>query len=203
LTDTIVLMQPSDQKPNYDFILKAGQKPKARLLPDLGLPKPAKIALVVILAVFVLVIVLAVALGGNNKSSSVVGLAAEAQEIARVSASVKTASTDPNLQALAETVNVVLTNQERQFTAYLATKHQKVSTKSLAADLNSQSDAQISAATQSNTLRSFYIAYLRTNLANYNSGLINANSGASPTLHDILLSDSQSVQTIFNSSLSN
>lgn len=166
-------MQP-DTTPGsgaYDFLNQQPAK-TGRRLPLPKLPKLAWILLIGSLGIlFVLVTVALLFGGGRTSSSTYVESLSYAQEITRVSESVKQMSQDPNVQGLASTTTAVLLSNNTELTSYLKNSGIKVEPKSLASKEDKEVDAQLQEASQSNRLPEAYARYLSIYLEDYQTSL--------------------------------
>lgn len=129
-----------------------------------------------------------------------VGIITDAQEIARVSSTVESTSTDPDTKSLAATTSAVLTSQQTDLTSYLSSVGKKVSSKELASAQSTADDNLIQAAIQKDSLSSAYNDFLTYNLKVYQSKLQTAFNGTnSSKLKLIIKSAYDSSQTILGS----
>lgn len=191
--------QPVPPAPGqFDFMMKDQPKPSRRFSGLLTtLPKPAKIALAALGALFVLVILYALFFGGKTTNvDQLTAVAARAQEIARVSTLAQSASQNADAKGLAATTSEVLTSQEQELKSYLKTSGIKIDTKKLAAKLDKNTDAALTAALQNNNYDQAYFNYLKTNLAAYQNDLAAADKGAGKKAQAILSAANASVQTL-------
>lgn len=164
-----------------------------------GVPKPAKIALMIIGALFILVIIYATFFGGKaSNADQLTAVAARAQEIVRVSTLVQTAAQNADTKGLAATTSETLASQEQQLKSYLKSNKIKVNTKKLAAKLDKTSDTALTTALQNNNYDQAYFDYLKTNLASYQTDMNTANKGAGKKAQAILRAAYQSVQTLLS-----
>ena len=195
-------MQPQNPNPDFDFMLKDKQAPKKRLtLPSLNLPKPAKIALAVVAAIFVLIIIFSLLSGrGSGSTQDILNVLARDQETLRVTALVQQLSLqDPQTQALAATVSGSLTSDKAQLTSYLAKNHATVSAAQLAADKDPSTDSSLQSASQNNGLDAAYVAYLKNSLAKYETDLQTAYKSAGPNGKILLSNAFDSAKNLLNS----
>lgn len=209
--DKIKLMQPDNAPPihtsqnqpsQYDFILKDKPKPKRKLIPSFtNLPKPARIIIEVVLALFVIIILLAL-FSGNHASGSnkLVSVVAQAQEIVRVDtiAAQQANNSSGAIQNLIATSSTVLSSQQAELTQYLKNNNVKISNNSLNADFNKNTDTSLQTATQNNNLDSVYLSYLKSQLNNYQTSLQTAYKSAGKNGKAILSKDYDSIQTLLN-----
>lgn len=194
-------MASQEQKPDFGFMLN-NQPARRRLpLPSLNLPRPVKIVLGVVIAIFVLVIISSLLSGRKSGSfQPVVGVMAREQEILRITILTQQLQLqDPQAQALAATVTSSLTSDQQQFSTYLAQNKFKPSPTQLAADTDKSSDNTLQTASQNNTLDSAYEAYLKSALGQYLSDLQTAYKSAGPNGKRLLSGSFDSAQTILNS----
>ncbi len=164
-----------------------------------GVPKPAKIVLVAIVSLLLLVILYSLFLGGKTTNADqLVGMAAKAQEIARVSTLVQQQSTSTDTKGLASTTSETLSSQQKQLVIYLKSQGVKASAKKLAARLDKNTDAQLLAAQQNNNYDQTYFKYLKTNLAAYQNDINTVQKGVSKKAQAILSTTNASVQTLLS-----
>jgi hypothetical protein len=194
-----MLMQPQSPNPQFDFMLKDQPQPRRSLMPSL--PKPAKIALIVVGGIILLIIVYSLLSSrGKGSSQSFIGAAARAQETLRITALAQQQNLqDPQTQALAATVSAALSSDEQQIIGYLANNHIKPSKAQLAAALDRTSDTSLQTAAQNNNLDVAYINYLRGALAHYETDLQNAYKTAGPNGRTVLAGVSESTRTLLDS----
>jgi hypothetical protein len=191
--------QPQSPSPDFDFMLKQNAQPK-RSFSMPNVPKPLKIAGLVVTGIILLIIVLSLFSGGGG-SKPMVGAVARAQETIRVTAIAQQLSLrDPQTQALAATVNSALLSDKQQLVGYLVKNHVKVSTVELAANTDKSNDASLQAAAQNNGLDAAYIAYLKTALAKYQSDLQVAFKSTGPNGKVIINNSFESTRALLNSS---
>jgi hypothetical protein len=190
-------MQPQSTNTNFDFMLKENPQPKQSLLPTI--PRPAKIALIVILAIFGLIIVFSL-FSGRNKGSTqgIVAAVSRGQETLRVTAIVQQQLhlQEPQTQALAATVSTTLSSDIQQMTGYMAKNHIKVSQVQLASATDKSTDSSLQTASQNNNLDSAYINYLKTALAKYESDLQASYKSAGPNGKQLLQTAYDSANTL-------
>jgi len=189
----------SNPNPQYDFIMNAGKQPKKNFsLPKLNLPRPVKLTLAGIVALFVIIVLSSIFFGSKTGTyQPLIDAMARAQEITRVSAlAQQNDSQDQIVQNLAATVQTALSSQNAQLSAYLKTNKATPSTKALAIDQNKATDAQLQAAAQNNNLATVYETYLKQNLATYKNDLSTAYQKAGPKGKVILSASYNSVQVL-------
>jgi len=184
----------------FDFMMKQQPKPPGRFGSLLsGIPRPAKIALAGLGALLVLVILYALFFGGKTTNvEQLIAVAARAQEIARVSVLAQTASQNADTKGLATTTSEVLVSQEQELKSYLKISGIRIDTKKLAAKLDKNTDAALTAAQQNNNYDQAYFNYLKTNLATYQNDLATASKGAGKKAQVILSAANVSVQTLLS-----
>jgi hypothetical protein len=176
-----MLMQPQSPDPKFDFMLKDNQPAKRGLaLPNM--PKPVKIILAAIIGVILLIIIYSLLSGRSSGATQpVINSMARGQETLRVTKLVQQLQPqDPTTQALAATVSAALSSDQAQLKSYLAANHTKPSAALLAADADKSADTQLQSASQNNSLDAAYAAYLKTNLAKYQTDLQTAYQSAGP-----------------------
>lgn len=166
-----------------------------------SLPKPAFIALAVILVVILLVVISSVLSGRKaGKFQPFADVTARSQETLRVTSEAQQLQLqDSQTQVLAATVASALASDKQQIITYLEANHDKLSAKALGADNNKATDAIMQSAAQNNGLDSAYVTYVRTALSTYESDVRTAYSTAGPRGKDLLNSISVSVTTLLNS----
>ncbi|MBI2592297.1 hypothetical protein HYW36_02355 [Candidatus Saccharibacteria bacterium] len=202
-------MQPQDtnQQPatptpgQFDFMLKNQPKPPNRFSVLLsGIPKPAKVALLIIGIVFILVILYSLLVGGKTAGTDQLTLVmARAQEIARISALAGQQAKNPDTKGLAATTEAILNSQARELQTYLTDLKVKVNVKKIAVlYLDKKADAKLATALQNNNYDQTYFDYLKTNLATYKNQLLVTYKGVGKNVQTILNSDYKSVETILS-----
>ena len=191
-------MPPKSPNPDFDFILKNDQSARRRLpLPTLNLPKPAKITLSAVAALFILIIIYAALSGrGSGNRQSIIAAIQRGQEIIRVTGVVDQQLQDPGTQALAATVSNTLSSEQKQLTDYLATSHTSVSSSQLDADTDKSTDSSLQSAAQNNNLDVAYVSYLQAGLSKYSSDIQTAYKSAGPNGRQILNDAYNSVQVL-------
>lgn len=154
-------------------MLKDNKAPKKRLsLPNI--PKPIKIILGIFVGLFLIIVILSFFSGRKSGANQpIINVLSREQEIVRVStyAQQQLHFQDQATQALAATVSSALSSEKSQLSAYLAKNGTKVNVKLLAGDLDKTSDTALQTAAQNNGLDAAYVAYLKDNLAKYESEL--------------------------------
>lgn len=196
-------MPPDSQAPktpNYEFILRGDQKPKAKFrlaLPNL--PKPFGLILPAIFGLFIIVIIYAVLTGGS-KSTGLGDIAARAQEISRVSLLVQNQASDPTVQSLAATTANSMNSDVAQIQSYL-TKNggKKIGSKSLAIYKKTSTDSEVQNSVQSGSIGTYYKSYLKENLSAYQSSLKKVYDSGNVKAKPMLNSSYISAQNILNS----
>ena len=192
-------MQPTSPDPKFDFMLKNNQQAKRRLPLPL-LPRPAKIILAVVVAIFVLILAFSLLAGrSGGGTQSIISALARGQETLRVTQIIQPQLQDPAAQALAATASSTLSSDQQQLKAYLATNHTKVGTAQLAADTNKTTDSALQTAQQNNNLDTAYVSYLKTSLSEYQTSLQTAYKSAGTKGKVILKSAFDSTTTLLAS----
>jgi hypothetical protein len=190
--------------PQYDFIFGGGQEPKKGSgLPKVSGPRmrPALLVLFGVVGLIFIIILYSVFFGSKvSNTDELVKIMARAQEITRVSEFVDQQSKDSDTQGLALTTINTLKSDQTQLTAYLKTQKTKVSTKALAVYQDKNTDSKLLSASQTNTLSSFYFAYLKEQLAKYQDVLKTAFDHTPAKAEPILQDAYESAQTILTSS---
>lgn len=195
-----MLMQPGSPNPDYDFILKSGQKPKSNLLNLFGLPKIVVLGVGGALVLIILIIGFSLIFGAKKTDTqSLIDLAAHGQEISRVSSLVSDGSQDPNTKALATTTSAVLDSQEARITSYVTSTRLKLDPKLLDKFKNTANDSTVQTAIQNGTLSTTYNNYLTGSLNSYRIELTDQYKKASNAQLKSILSDAyDSVQTLLS-----
>jgi hypothetical protein len=191
---------PSSPNPQYDFILKDQPKPKRSFkIPTFGLPRAAAVALVSTLGLFLIIILAHAVLGGKTTNAdALIKATARAQEVVRVSKLVEPLAHNSDTQGLVATTEAALTSDQTQITAYLKRAKIKAGPKNLTIYLNKNTDAQMQAAGQNNSLDSAYASYLKQSLISYKADLQLAAKGASKLRLQILNRAFQSTSTLLS-----
>lgn len=156
----------------YDFLNQQPEKSGRKLhLPKL--PKMAWILLIGSVGMLLLLVAVALIFGGGRPASSspYVESLSIAQEINRVSTSVKQMSQDPNTQSLAATTSSALLSNNSRLSTYLKDTGVKVDPKSLDSKEDKEIDTQMQEASQANRLPETYARYLSVYLEDYQSSL--------------------------------
>lgn len=187
-------MPSSTPNQDYSFILKAPQQPQKNgfSLGSRGILFLAGAALIILVAVLVF------ASRGSNQTE-VVGAAARATEIARVSDQIVQTTSDPDAKDLAATVSLSMNSEKAQLVSYLASNKTKVSTKDLAADQSSLIDTQLQTAAQNNSLSPTYYNYLKTNLALYQAELTSASKAVGAKGQAVIAASLSNIQVLLAS----
>jgi hypothetical protein len=193
-----MLMQPTSPDPKFDFMLKNNPQSR-RGLGLSGLSKPLKIGLGITLGIILLVIISSVLSGRKNGSiQPLLGVVARNHEILRVNQLTKSKLPlqDPETKAVAATVYSSLTSEQQQLTAYLAATHIKLTKAQLAADTNTNTDAQLQDASQNNDLDTAYKSYLKEALNKYAADLQAAYKAVGPNGKVIMKNAFESVTAL-------
>ena len=166
-----------------------------------GVPRPAKIAALVVVGLFFLVIIYSVFFAKKTSNSDqMVVVAGRAQEIARVSELVIRNSKDNDGLSLATTMDEAMTSQEVQLRSYLAKQKVKLDPKLLLTYVNKSTDASLAEAQQNNAYEQAYYSYLKDSLTRYQTSLNTAYSAAGPKGKALLSDANESVKTILSAS---
>jgi hypothetical protein len=206
-----VLMQPEAQQqtpapagntnPDFNFIFNGDQKPRRHFnLP--GASSPIKLALIIIgggAVIGILIIILSGILSPKVNTKEILDVAAQAQEISRVSAAVSDKSRDLNTANLASTTSTTLNSQEAELISYLKRNKKKANPKNLAIYLSKQTDSEAETANQNNRLSEYYYSYLKKNLVQYEASIKTAYDTASgANLRSTLQDYSKSTKVILS-----
>ena len=194
-------MQPQSPKPDFDFMLK-GDQPVKRGLAMPSLPKPIKIVLLVILAITLVTVALSWFSGRNSGSTQpIISVMASGSEILRVTTLVQTQFQlqDPQTKALAATVSSSLTSDQAQLKTYMAKNNVKISTALLGSLKDKSTDDSLQSASQSNSLDTAYVNYLKGALTKYKERLSLAHTPAGPNGKKILQEAYDSTQVLLSS----
>lgn len=180
---------PPEQNP-YGFIMDTQHQPVKK---PLGNQNSLMTRIMVAgAAAFVLLFIFIIlnALVFNKKDPSAVLLttvAAEQQEIARLSDLGEKGATDPATKNYVETVKLSTVTQQHELSAYLAKKKVKPALADLAAKKNTHVDTQLAAAAKSNRFNETFADTIKKNLVEYKSDLEKAyNSASNPTSKALL-----------------
>lgn len=191
-------MQPQASPPlnPYDFLAEQEQKTKKSILPNMSGP----ILVLAAVAVLIILTIIASALFlGKNKSSTtgIIEVMGRAQEINRINTLEQQQIKDASTADLLATAQIALTSEQNQLSGYAKTHKIKINPKKLATYMNSQTDAQLQTAAQSNTLDSAYTAYLKQALNDYSASLSSAYQNTKKTELQAILKDAYvSTQTL-------
>jgi hypothetical protein len=206
-----VLMPPEAQQqtpapagntnPDFNFIFNGDQKPKRRFrLPSTS--SPIKLALLIIgggAIIGILIIVVSNLFSPKINTKEILDVAAQAQEISRVSASVAEKSHDLNTANLASTASTTLNSQEIELIDYLKGNKKKANPKDLSIFLSKQTDSEVETANQNNRLSEYYYSYLKKNLGQYEASIKTAyNTASGANLRNSLQDFSKSTQVILS-----
>lgn len=138
----------------------------------------------------IIVIILASSLlfgGKESNAQALVSLAAKQQEIIRISDLGITGAIDPNVKALAQTTKLSVASQQKQLITYLASKKKKASAAQLAANKNTATDKELTAAAESNKFDEIFEQTIKAELAEYNEDVEKAyNSASNVTAKNLL-----------------
>jgi hypothetical protein len=163
--------------PNYGFIFNGQKQPKKRLNFNL-LPSGNNLTKITMLIVGVgavlgiLIIILSSVFGSKGvDTNQLVGIAARAREINRVSDLVLQQSNDTNTDNLAATTANSLSSEQAGIFAYLNGLHIKVNIKELGVYQDKNTDTELQTAAQNNSLSSYYNSYLKKQLTTYQNEL--------------------------------
>lgn len=197
-------MQPSETDvtlpEDFNFLLKQDQQTQAPSGKFSKLGKPVKILLAAILILIIVIFAGLIFGGSNTNSEQIIDLAAQNQEIVRVSQDQESKFTDQETIDLSATTQVVLNSQKTQLLGYLSKVNVKYNDKQLTIKKNSETDKQLQTAAQDNNLDNAYISYLKTALINYLNSINEAfNSAGSPDEKSILQSANKDIQTLLKS----
>lgn len=148
----------------------------------------------------VLIIILSSVFGSNGVNTKQVNdIVARAQEITRVSTLVSQQSRDGAVLNLAATTSTALTSDEKQLIDYLSKyANKKINAKDLNLYLNRKTDAQIQAASSTNTLSTAYYGYLKNQLTGYQNAVRTAATDDPATIRPLLQTALNNAQTILS-----
>lgn len=199
---TIQPQQIPPPAPNsqFEFMMKDQPKPPGRFGSMwAGLPKPVRIALPIIGVIIILVIGYSVLFGRKVPyTQQMVGVAARAQEISRVSQLVTSNSKDTDAKSLAATVNASMASQETAIQNYLTKNKAKVDPKLYLGKLDKKTDQELDVAKQNNAYEQAYYSYLKSSLADYQKSLAAVYPSLGNNGKDLLASANDSVKVILN-----
>jgi hypothetical protein len=167
-----------------------------------GASSPIKLALIIIgggAVIGILIIILSGILSPKVNTKEILDVAAQAQEISRVSATVSDKSQDLNTANLASTTSTTLNSQEAELISYLKRNKKKTNPKNLAIYLSKQTDSEVETANQNNRLSEYYYSYLKKNLGQYEASIKTAYDTASgANLRSTLQDYSKSTKVILS-----
>lgn len=191
---------PASAPEKFDFMMKESPKPPGRLNSLFSwMPKPAKIVLAVVGALFILVIFYAIFFGGKvTNTDQLTSVMARAQEISRVSTLAQQQAKAADTKDLATTTEAVLSSQEQELKNYLSNRKIKADPKKLAARLDKNTDGSLEKALQNNSYDQTYFSYLKTSLVTYQSELDATHKSSSKNLQSILSEQYQSIKTLLD-----
>ncbi len=185
--------QPSgtpQQHDPYGFIMDTQHQPQKK---PLGSQNSLKTRIFVAAgAAFALLIifVLVNALVFNKKDPSAVlliNIAAEQQEISRLSEIGIKGATDPTTKNYVETIKLSIMTQQQDLSAYLAKNNVKTLPIELAAKKDTRVDDLLTAATKSNRFNETFDEQIRKNLAEYKTDVEKGyNNASNPTSKALL-----------------
>ena len=202
----MVLMDPNYQQPGqqtgnipqapvpppnpYGFIMETPRKPKRSLLPNNNSMKSRLIFAVGGLLILIVAASIFSSVLSRGKQSTTLGLtklAAEQQEIIRVTDLGIKGATDPSVVAYAETTKLTVLSQQVKLVSYLASHKIKMTPKLLATQVNPRTDAALTAAKAANHYDSHLTETLQSLLTIYANNLkVNYNNAAGPKSKTLL-----------------
>lgn len=188
-----MFMQPDSQTPatapDYDFILNHGaKKSKRSILPGSGSSKKQRIVMAIGGGLALLVIVLfgASLLFGGKKPQGLLEIAQTQQELIRVSALGSKADSFA-ARDLSVTTQLTLTSDQADVVAYMKDHGQKTNVKLLNLKMNSQTDAVLTQAAESNRFDEVFTQTIQQELVAYQQQLKSAYDATSnPKLQQLL-----------------
>lgn len=156
----------------FDFMLKDPQAPPKKFGIPTNLSKPA-LVLLILIPVVVLALVAGLLFGGKgpNNFAQILDLAAQSQEITRVSNAYQKNLANAADQNIAATASSSLSSQQSQFVSYLSKNKYKYKPTALKSHLDKNTDASLNDAIRNNRLDSTYLAYLNSALQKYQSSM--------------------------------
>lgn len=149
-----------------------------------GLPHmPKKLGIVIVGVIIFLVAVFAYSVisRGGGKPTNYADLAAQATELARVSALVAQTTQDSTTKSLATTTEAVMQSNTAQIQAFLKKNSAKtISQATLDANKKADTDTAVATADQNGSLPTYYKAYLKDKLSSYQATLKSDYASAPP-----------------------
>ncbi len=195
---------PASQLPpaDFDFINKQSAKPPKRKFSSIisGIPKPLLIGgglFIVLVLIIVGGSVLSNRSGANNKK--LVDIAAQSQEILRVSRAYQVQLKNPAAVNLAATTQVTLNSSQSEMLNYFKKLKVKYKSQDLLAHVDKKTDAQLSTAAQNNVLDAAYENYLKATLTKYRASLNAVYKTSGPNMKKILKTAYNTASTILSS----
>lgn len=182
----------ADTNQDYSFIMNSKPSDNKRSLPQLNL----RLVVIILGGLLVIMGLIALIASRSKPQPEMVGAAARASEIARVSDLVTASSSDSTTKYLAATVSSTMNSEQSEITSYLKGNHLKFSSSALLGDKNLSTDSQVQAASQNNTLSQMYYSYLKANLAKYLADLSAAAKTTGPKGRAITTNATNSTQAI-------
>lgn len=186
---------PSTPSSPYDFIVNPASPAKKSGFFSSQNNSFIKRALI-ILGVAVLLIILIIGLSriflGDRSANAkrLVDLAAEQQEIIRLTGLTNKNTSNPSLLALAQTTKSTVSYQQSSLLAYLKSKNVKYKPDQLDAKKDSELDKSLTRASDNNQFDKVFEEKLRLSLTNYQTSLKTSYKTASNSTSRKLLSDS-------------
>ena len=172
----IVLMQP--QTNDYEFILNTDHKPKKKSVIPSGNSKQSRILIVIgglsLLLIIGLVVMSFINSAGNATKTELVKVAKQQTELVRVSEIGVKRAKGGTARNLAVTTSLSLRSDQAALSSSLAGVGIAVDAKELAAGINQETDATLTAAEQSNKFDEVFIQTLQAELTDYQQTLKSA-----------------------------
>ena len=177
---------PPSPRSQFEFMLKDPQATKGKLYLPTNLPKPALILIVLVGVVFLALIVSVIFGGSSNNYPQILDLAAQDQEILRVSTTFQQDFNDTSTQNISATAVATLSTQQTQYLNYLATTKYKYKLTQLNSHLNKTTDTNLQNAIQNNNFDATYLAYLKTAVQSYQQSMNTVNQTSTKNFQKIL-----------------
>lgn len=192
-------MQPESPNPNFDFIMKDAPKSKRNFgLP--ALPKPALIAIGVVIIIFLIIIASSLFGGsGNSNTDKIYGLLSDAGKIVATSDEAISSAHDPDTINVAATTKAVLTGEQQQLQKYISDKGIKIDSKKISGTIDTDVEAKLKTAATSNNYDQVFLNYLKSAMNSYQADLQSNYQTADSNLKTILSNAYNNNAIILNS----
>lgn len=181
---------PAEGQNPYGFILDTDHKKKKKLVK----PKSFRSLILVIIGGGIVLSIATIAISSfisrsqTGRTTELISLTAEQQEIIRVASLGVTGSDDLTIQSWAETVKLSVTSQQKSLITYLVKNNVKVEKLTLDSKLDKTTDTALKTATANNRFSDEFKTTLKKSLTTYGNDLKKSYDGASgPNSKKILI----------------